>query len=163
MEGRSYWILKLSPVKIRDILKAKFILSFTGLSFVSIFLIIISDRMLELKPRLIFLTVFITAVSIFSLVSFSLGLGAYFADFKREYYLKAVESLGGFIALIIDFGYIVITIFSFTFINHIFIIRKVLGADKYMSLILAGWFIISVVLSFILLKIGLNKLRSKEY
>ena len=163
MEGKNYWILKLSPVKIRDILIAKFTLSFFVLLFVSMSLIMISDKMLQLRPQFIFLTLSITAVSIFSLTSFSLGLGAYFADFKKEYYLKAVESLGGFVALILNFSYIVITIFGFTFINHIFIIRKISKADTYMIWILTVWSILSIGLGLILLWIGLNKLKKKEY
>ncbi|RLB78245.1 MAG: hypothetical protein DRH15_10300, partial [Deltaproteobacteria bacterium] len=132
MEGKNYWILKLSPVKVRDILTAKFILSFSALTFISMFLILLSDKMLGLKSGFMLLTAFITAVSIFSLTSFSLGLGAYFADFKKEYYLKAVESIGGVITLIVNFSYVVITIFGFTFVNHIFIIRKIPQKDTYM-------------------------------
>ena len=163
MEGRNYWILKLSPVKMRDILIAKFILSFLALSFISMLLILLSDRMLELKPKFVFLTVSITTVSIFSLISFSLGLGAYFADFKKEYYLKAVESIGGVVALTVNFSYVVTTIFGFTFLNHIFIIRKISEKDAYMFWALVLWSTLSICLSFILLQTGIKRLAKKEY
>ena len=163
MEGKNYWILKLSPVNIRDILIAKFTLSFSALTFISMFLILLSDNMLGLNSRFMFLTAFITVISIFSLTSFSLGLGAYFADFKKEYYLKAVESIGGIITLIVNFSYIVITIFGFTFLNHIFIIRKIPQKDTYMLWVLILWSILSISLSFALLWIGISELKKKEY
>jgi len=153
----------LSPVNIRDILIAKFTLSFSALTFISMFLILLSDNMLGLNSRFMFLTAFITVISIFSLTSFSLGLGAYFADFKKEYYLKAVESIGGIITLIVNFSYIVITIFGFTFLNHIFIIRKIPQKDTYMLWVLILWSILSISLSFALLWIGISELKKKEY
>ncbi len=163
LEGKSYWILKLSPLNIKNIYFEKFIFSLIAFLPVSLTLIYIANKMLKVTSNVFFLTIWIVFISTCSLVSFSLGWGAYFADFKREYYLKAVESLGGFINIIINFSYIVVTVFTFTFLNHLIITRNVLFFKKYIFYILGGWGILSILLSTLITYIGIRKLKNKEY
>ena len=163
LEGKSYWILKLSPVSTKSIHLEKFILSSVILLPISILLIYISNRMLEINSELFLLTIWIVLISTASLICFSLGLGAYFADFKMASYLKAVESFGGFVALIINFSYVVITIFGFTILNHLFIVKDIMSFKKYIVYILGLWSIASIMLSLTITYAGIRKLESKNY
>jgi len=163
LEGKSYWILKLSPIALKSIYLEKFILSFLIMFLTSLVLIFTSNQMLKASMPIFYLTFYIELIASFSLVSFSLGLGAYFADFKTDYYLKAVESLGGLVALVLNFSYVVITVFIFTFINHLFIIGKLINFKKYLLTTIYLWTGISFFLVYILTYVGLRKLKEKEY
>ncbi len=163
LEGRNYWILKLSPVPLGVVYFEKFLSSFVGLSCVFILLIFTSNQMLDIEPVVFNLTLLIMVISAFSLVGISLGLGAYFAEFKLENYLKVVESLGGVVALVSCFGYVVVTVFLFTSINHLYIIGKITGILAYLIPALIFWIAFSAFLVITFTIMGFKKLKSKEY
>ena len=163
LEGRNFWILKLAPFSLKEIFLEKFIFSFLPLAIISGGLILVSNIMLESQPSTFYFTLFITLITCFVTISFSLGLGAYFADFKRDYYLKAVESIGGVIALILNLTYIIITIFTFASINHLFLRGKILFLKRVTNTFLVLWTSLSILFSFVTLKLGYNKLEKKEY
>ncbi|MCM8774405.1 MAG: hypothetical protein NC820_06705 [Candidatus Omnitrophica bacterium] len=162
LEGRNYWIVKLSPVSLKKIYLEKFIFSSIIMSLVSSVLIFISNYMLQLERFTSYLTSSIIIIGSFSIVSFSLGLGAYFADFKVDYYLKAVESWGGFISLVLNFAYVVITAFIFILLTHFFIVRE-MPLKRVVVIIYYIWVAISILLGLLLTNIGFKKLKEKEY
>ena len=162
LEGKSYWVLKLSPLSIKNIYLEKFIFSLLIMMPVSIILIFISDKMLIAAAQTIYLTTFIVIISSLTLVGCALGCGAYFADFKTNYYLKAVESMGGFIALMLNLGYVVITIFAFTFLGHIFIIKHISGTTRYLLYTAVGWAALSLLLTLTITRLGIKKIKEKE-
>jgi hypothetical protein len=163
LEGRNFWILKLTPISLKKIFREKFILSFGVLFVISESLIFVSNYMLKVEDIFFNLTLFIFFISTLTMVSISLGLGAYFADFKQEYYLKAVESLGGFIALVVNFGYAFLTVFLFGTITHLCFLGKLANFEEIMRIAIILWSILSLGMSFFVNWWGLRKLESKEY
>lgn len=163
LEGRNFWILKLTPISLRKIFLEKFLLAATILSLISLFLISVSNLMLKIPPYFFFLTFFMILLSTITLVSISLGLGGYFVNFKEEYYLKAVESFGGFITLVISFGYIFLTISLFSFLTHLYFIGKLPGFKTIVILAVILWSIMSIFISLITLGVGMKELSQKEY
>ncbi len=163
LEGRNFWILKLTPISLRKIFLEKFLLAVIVLSLISILLISFSNLMLKISPSFFFLTLFIILLSTITLVSISLGLGGYFVNFKEEYYLKAVESLGGFITLVISFGYVFLTISVFSSLTHLYFIEKLPQFKIILPLALTLWCVLSIFVSLISLRMGMKKLNLKEY
>jgi ABC-2 type transport system permease protein len=163
LEGRNFWILKLTPVSLRKIFREKFILSFTGLFIISELLISVSNYMLKVEDIFFNITLFILFISTFTMVSISLGLGAYFADFKQEYYLKAVESLGGFVTLVTNFGYAFLTVFLFGTITHLYFSGKLANFDGILRMAIILWTILSLGISLFISWWGLRNLEGKEY
>lgn len=163
LEGRNFWILKLAPVSLKKILLEKFLLTATALSIISLFLISFSNLMLRITPSFFFFTLFIILVSTITLVSISLGLGGYFVNFKDEYYLKAVESLGGFITIVISFGYAFLTISVFSFLTHLYFIGKLPRFKMVLVVVVILWTVLSILVSLISLGSGMRELSQKEY
>lgn len=163
LEGRNFWILKLTPISLRKIFLEKFLLAVTFLSLISLLLISISNLMLKIPPSFFFFTLFIVLLSTITLVSISLGLGGYFVNFKEEYYLKAVESLGGFITLVISFGYIFLTISLFSLITHLYFIGKLPRFKMILVFVVILWSVLSIFVSLISLGLGMKELSRKEY
>jgi hypothetical protein len=163
LEGKNFWILKLSPVTLHKIFWEKFILSSLVLFVLAEFLVYMSNYMLQLDSLFFRLILFITSLASFTLITLSLGLGAYFADFKEECYLKAVESLGGFIALIVNFGYIFLTILIFGTISHLYFIGKLPYLKLILPKVVLIWSIFSLTIAFLSAWLGIRKLAVKEY
>ena len=163
LEGNNFWIIKLIPMSLKKIFQEKFIVAFGILFLISTLLLLLSNYMLKVEMLIFIITFFIIAVSTFTLVAFSLGLGGYFVNFKQDYYLKAVESLGGFITLVASFGYVFLTIFLFGVISHLYYTKRINISGKALIFILILWTIVSLLLSFLISNLGLKKLERKDY
>ena len=131
--------------------------------FFSVGLILVSCRMLNVGPHVTLLS----ALTAFScgcvLTGISLGLGAYFADFKRDYYLNAVESLGGVIALVANFAYVALGLFLFIRAGRLFFAGKAAAIEPYIVPLAFGWLVFSLILVLMITRLGLRKLEAKEY
>lgn len=163
LEGRSFWVIKLSPISLKRIFVEKFVLSFTTLFLISISLILIANYNLNVKGIFFNITLFIISVATFTMVTISLGLGAYFANFHQEYYLKAVESLGGFITLTFNFGYTFLTTLLFAAITHLYFTGRLNNLNKTLNISLLIWSLSSLGISFFVSWLGMKKLEAKEY
>jgi len=163
LEGRNFWILKLSPPSLKKIFWEKILIAGVILSVISLALISTSNYMLSITPLFSFVTLFIVLLSTITMVSISLGFGGYFANFKEEYYLKAVESLGGFIAIVITFGYIILTVALFLCISHLYFTERLTHLKQILTIALFLWTLLSVSASVISLWLGMKRLSQMEY
>lgn len=163
LEGRNFWLIKLAPVSLRKIFFEKFVFAFGILFVISEILVFISSKMLNTEQLFFNILLVVIPVSVFTMVSFALGLGAYFANFKQEYYLNAVESVGGLVTLICNLAYTFITIFLFAATAHLYYIGKIMYLQKTLITMLVIWFLSSLILSLFINCIGLRRLIAKEY
>lgn len=163
LEGRNFWILKLAPVSLRKIFFAKLFLSFGFLFIISETLIFTANHMLRVDGFLFQLTLWLIGIATFTIVSLSLGLGAFFADFKQAYYLKAVESFGGFITLVLTFGYIFLTASLFGLIVHLYSTARLTDFYNILRVVFIVWVIIGSAVGLFSIWQGLRRLEAKEY
>jgi len=162
LEGRNFWLLKLAPLSLKRIYRGKFFVASIFLLTISGVLIFISNHMLKIE-RFFLLTFWIVVFSALVLLLFSLSLGAYFSDFKEEHYLKAVESVGGFFTLVINFLYIFFTLFLFGTITHLHFIGRLKKIDRILCISLVVWMGVGIILSLVFKYYGIKKLESKEF
>ena len=162
LEGKNFWLIKLSPLSLNKIYRIKEIVANIFLLPISGILIFVSNYMLNLE-RFFFLTIWIVLFSTFMLISVALGLGAYFADFKEEHYLKAVESVGGFLTLVINFAYIFLTLFIFGSITHLYYVGHIKRINNFLFWALSVWMGIGIFFVFFFKRKGLQKLERKEF
>ena len=162
LEGKNFWLLRLSPVRLSEVFWEKFITWVLAFWATAAVLVYFSGHMLKLSGVWAGVTTYITAVSVLCLIALSLGLGAYFADLKEEHYLEAVESLGGFITLVANFAYIFLTIVIFGGLGHWHAIGK-LHDFSLLKTALIVWTAFSLVAGFVVVWLGLRKLEAKEY
>jgi hypothetical protein len=163
LEGRNFWILKLSPVSLKKVFFEKLIFSTVILFVLAESLVLLSTYMLDLNVFFLKLVVYISSLACISLIAISLGLGAYFADFKQVYYLKAVESLGGFITFIVNFSYVCLTIFLFASITHLYFLQRLTDFYGTLRVALILWTIFSLVIAVFVSIFGIRRLQYKEY
>jgi len=115
LEGRRFWILAMSPLRLPRIIIQKLVLStlFTGSTTFAILLI--SGHMLELPPNDI--TFFASAIVLLSigLNAIAVGFGALFPNMKETNSAKIVSGFGGTLCLITSFAYVALFIGSLVF------------------------------------------------
>jgi len=110
LEGKRLWIVGLAPLGLHRVLAAKFALA-SGCSLViTLGLMILSSRMLQLTwPRTLYLGAAI-AVMTFTLNALAVGLGALYPNLKEDNPTKIVSGFGGTFCLVLSFLYIVVAV-----------------------------------------------------
>lgn len=107
LEGKRLWIVGLAPLGLPRVMRAKFALG-TGISLtVSVGLIVLSCRLLELSWGRTILHAGAIAVMAFTLNGLAIGLGALYPNLKEDNPSKIVSGFGGTFCLVLSFVYIV--------------------------------------------------------
>ncbi len=106
LEGKSFWIVKASPIRIRTLLWEKFWISLLPLVILASILMITSNLLLSVD-RVVFLVSSFTAILItFGLVSMAVGMGAIYPKFNTENVAQIQSSWGGILYMIFSLFYI---------------------------------------------------------
>lgn len=106
LEGKSFWIIKSSPIRIKALLWEKFWTGLLPLGILASLLIIASNLLLSVD-RVIFLVSFFTTILItVGLVSMAVGMGAIYPRFNTENVAQIQSSWGGILYMIFSLFYI---------------------------------------------------------
>lgn len=112
LEGRRFWILAMSPLRLPRIIFQKFVLStlFTGTT--TFIILLVSGHMLELPTS--DTAFFATAILLLSigLNAIAVGFGTIFPNMKESNSAKIVSGFGGTLCLITSFAYVALFIGS---------------------------------------------------
>jgi len=109
LEGLSFWILKTSPLSIREIFFSKLIVNLLIGIFLVESLVILSNLLLDVG---IVLTLFSSIVVLFfalSLVSISMGFGAILPDLRERNPSKIASGPGGLLTALLSLTYIALS------------------------------------------------------
>jgi ABC-2 type transport system permease protein len=99
-EGRSFWILKGSPVDLTRILWVKYFFYLAPMTLLGLFLVIMTNRLLGLG---LFVSLLSTVTVMFltvGITSLSIGMGVLYADFKEVDPNRAFSGFGGLMTMI---------------------------------------------------------------
>ena len=110
IEGDAFWIVKSSPIKIRQFLWIKFFVYYIPLLLLAEVLIVLSNILLDVTPFMMVLSVTTIFFMVPGIVSMGVGLGAAYPDFKSENPAQSVTSFGGLLFMILCAGFIAVII-----------------------------------------------------
>ncbi len=162
LEARNFWLIKRASIPLSKIYLEKLLIS-SSFMVISLILILISNIILEVKKEFFYLTSILVSVGSLSFCCISLGLGAYFSDFRRAH-LKAVESLGGLLNLIINLAYLTLTLLIFFGIIYLNLTEKLkINIGNFLFWGLTAWVVFSLLLSWGFSILGFKKLKNKEF
>ncbi|MCA1962066.1 MAG: hypothetical protein LDL33_14885 [Desulfomonile sp.] len=100
MEGRAFWILKGSPVRLRKVLWVKFFFYLVPMIALGLFLVIVTNRLLQLD---LFMSAVSTATVVLvtvGITSLCIGMGVVHADFKDVDPNRTATSFGALVTMI---------------------------------------------------------------
>jgi ABC-2 type transport system permease protein len=94
-EGAAFWIIRTSPVRLRDFLWSKFWTGLLPLLLLAEVLTIVGNRFLGVDPLLQVITAVAVIFISFALVGLATGLGARYPRFAAENINQVAGSYGG--------------------------------------------------------------------
>jgi ABC-2 type transport system permease protein len=168
LEGKSFWILRSSPLEMRRLLWSKFWISFFFLLIPAEILIITTDILMNATDFMIWLSAITIGCMTFGITSLGIGLGTYFPRFKVENVSQIATGFGGMIYMITTVSFVGLVVILEARPVYLFFMSKLrsiplTGGELTEIVVLLSLALIVNVLAFILpMKCGLKKLASLE-
>ncbi|TET16492.1 MAG: hypothetical protein E3J78_08745 [Candidatus Cloacimonadota bacterium] len=165
LEGRNISILLTSPLKRREFLREKFLISFIPNWLLAEFLIIFSNISLKSSVPFTLICAGITTVYALTIVSISMGLGALFPDFTESNPSKIAAGGGGILTAILSLFYIAISTAIISLPTRRFISsqfqQEPMHSFEFVVYVLL-FILVSIIFSIVPLKAGMKSLQSME-
>ena len=105
-EGKAFWMLQVSPVSYRELLRVKLLVYGVPLTLVAVLLTAFANVILAAGPIVWAFTLPTAAMMAFTLVSLGVGMGALSPNFAAENPLQVGLSLGGFAYMAVSLTYV---------------------------------------------------------
>lgn len=106
LEGATSWILKSSPISVRNLFFGKLSLNLAIGLVLAETLVVTTSLFLGVEPCLLFVSVVCVAFFTVSIVSLSVGLGGVFPDFKEGNPSRIASGPGGVLTAIFSLVYV---------------------------------------------------------
>jgi ABC-2 type transport system permease protein len=160
LEGKRLWIVGLAPLGLPRVLLAKFALG-TGISLgLSLGLILLSCRLLDLGWDRTLLYASAITVMAFTLNGLAIGLGALYPNLKEDNPSKIVSGFGGTFCLVLSFVYIVGSVLVLAFASPW---HPAAGFRFETYLAWGAFLLLSVLLGWLPLRAGLRQALRFEH
>ncbi|MBW8768700.1 MAG: hypothetical protein JF589_02985 [Gemmatimonadetes bacterium] len=106
LEGRTLWLLKSSPMPVRQLLWAKFWVGTTPLLALALGIVFVTDWLLQVSDFMFAVSVMTIAMMTIALCGMALGFGTMFPQFETENAAQIPTSFGGLMFMIASVGLI---------------------------------------------------------
>jgi ABC-2 type transport system permease protein len=106
LEGRTLWLLKSSPMPVRDLLWAKFWVGTTPLLVLALGIVGVTDALLQVSDFMFAVSVMTIAFMTLALCGMALGFGTLFPQYETENAAQIPTSFGGLVFMISSVGLI---------------------------------------------------------
>ena len=95
LEGRTLWLLKSSPMSMRELLWAKFWVGTAPLLVLALAIVGVTDYLLKVSPFMFLVSTFTIAMMTFAISGLAIGFGTVFPQFETENAAQIPTSFGG--------------------------------------------------------------------
>jgi len=95
LEGRTLWLLRSSPMSVRDLLWAKFWVGTLPLLILAVSIVAVTNYMLAVTPFMFGVSVLTIVLMTFAVAGLAIGFGTLFPQFETENAAQIPTSFGG--------------------------------------------------------------------
>jgi ABC-2 type transport system permease protein len=95
LEGRTLWLLKSSPMSMRELLWAKFWVGTAPLLILALAIVGVTDYLLKVSEFMFIVSTFTIAMMTFAISGLAIGFGTVFPQFETENAAQIPTSFGG--------------------------------------------------------------------
>jgi ABC-2 type transport system permease protein len=106
LEGRTLWLLRSSPMAMRDLLWAKFWVGTAPLLVLALGIIGVTDYLLQVSPFMFLVSVFTITLMTFAVSGLAIGFGTLYPQFETENAAQIPTSFGGLLFMMTSVGVI---------------------------------------------------------
>jgi ABC-2 type transport system permease protein len=106
LEGRTLWLLRSSPMQVRDLLWAKFWVGTAPLLILALIIVGVTDYLLQVTQFLFVVSIASITLMTFALAGLAIGFGTMFPQFETENAAQIPTSFGGLLYMMASVGVI---------------------------------------------------------
>jgi len=106
LEGRTLWLLRSSPMLVRDLLWAKFWVGTAPLLVLALGIIGVTDFLLQVTDFMFLVSIFTITLMTFAVAGLAIGFGTMFPQFETENAAQIPTSFGGLLFMMTSIGVI---------------------------------------------------------
>lgn len=106
LEGRTLWLLRSSPMAMRDLLWAKFWVGTAPLLVLALGIIGLTDYLLQVTPFMFLVSIFTITLMTFAVSGMAIGFGTLYPQFETENAAQIPTSFGGLLFMMTSVGVI---------------------------------------------------------
>ena len=106
LEGRTLWLLRSSPMPVKDLLWAKFWVGTTPLLLLALGIVGVTNALLQVSDFMFAVSVMTITMMTFALCGMALGFGTLFPQYETENAAQIPTSFGGLVFMIASVGLI---------------------------------------------------------
>ncbi|MCC7195229.1 MAG: hypothetical protein IT356_06710 [Gemmatimonadaceae bacterium] len=97
LEGRTLWLLRSSPMRMRDLLWAKFWVGTTPVLVLALMIVGVTDYLLQVSQFMVAVSIFSITGLTFGICGLAIGCGTIFPQFETENAAQIPTSFGGLV------------------------------------------------------------------
>lgn len=127
VEGRTLWLLRSSPMPVRELLWTKFWMGTLPLLVLALGIIGVTDLLLQASPFMTAVSLLSAAFLTFALSGMALGLGAVFPQYETENVAQIPTSFGGLVYMMASVGLIAAVIWLEARPVHAYLSARMFG------------------------------------
>ena len=109
-EGEAYWLIRSSPMDVKQYLKAKFVFFLFPMMVLGEILILATNYLLEVSGFMMILSSLTMSAMVFGIIALGIGFGAMYPRFRFENIAQLSTGYGGVMFMIVSAIYIVLII-----------------------------------------------------
>jgi ABC-2 type transport system permease protein len=147
MEGRSWWVLRSSPVTTAAIMRQKLLFSIIPMTGIALVLGLATNHILEADRFSAWLSALSLLLITWAVAAMGIGFGAHFPMFNVENIHQIESSLGGFVYMAASLGYIAASIMILAWPMQMHFAERFGRAHAWRPEIVASCVILLVVLN----------------
>jgi ABC-2 type transport system permease protein len=106
LEGRTLWLLRSSPMSMRDLLWAKYWVGTAPLLVLALAIVGVTDYLLKVSGFMFLVSTFTIAMMTFAISGLAIGFGTVFPQFETENAAQIPTSFGGLLFMMASVGVI---------------------------------------------------------
>jgi ABC-2 type transport system permease protein len=158
LEGKRLWIIGMAPMGLERVVKTKYWLASLGSLVVTLTLMTLSSYLLKMAWHRIAFFSAVVAVMTFALNGLAVGLGVMYPNFKDANPSKIVSGFGGTLCLVLSFLYILASVL----LLGLGTTSRLPFHSFTIAASLCGFVLLSFVIGWLPLRLGLAQLRHLE-
>jgi len=168
LEGRAFWLVKSSPIRLKGFLWSKFGLVLAPLLLIAETLILLTNHYLKVSEFVWWTSTITIFAMTFGIVGLGVGLGALFPRFTVDNPAKIATGFGGVLYMITAMTYILVIVALEAWPTYVIFFSRLKGEplpDLALGLVLAAFALVAIVIAlavFLPMRLGLKHLEALE-
>jgi ABC-2 type transport system permease protein len=167
IEGRMMWLLRSSPLDVRELFWSKYWVGTIPLLAIAIPLIVVTNIVLEASMFILVLTSLTMVAVTFALTSLALGFGALYPNYETENVAEIPTSFGGLLFMMCAVSYLAGVVILLGWPVFIYLNSRIQGGEETVGLTpvvlgITAAALLTVVAVWAPLSAGIARVRATE-